>query len=550
MRTETEVGQFRKRNEALKNHRAPLQSKWQKISRYITPNSGRYWGTKRDEAKSFGDILDNTATWAHGVLVAGISAGAFPQQLPWAGVRLRDPQLAESGIGDEYTDAVANVVAAMFAQTNVYPGLRHCVSEMAAFGPGCLVVEEDPERVMRVHKLTVGQYCFERNLHGEVVSLFRELLSTVGAVVDEFGYDRCSKRIQNAWDQGNYHEDVQLLHVIEERKHRDPTMLDNQNMPWRSVYIDQDEPDTAPVLRESGYPFFPVLAPRFDVVADDVYGSCPAMRALGDVSGLQHKHVRLGEVLDRNTRVATQGPADIEEVQTMPGQHTRTVGGAEIKPIAPPQVQIQHVWQQIVEGDHVRIERAFYVPVFQAFLGDERSGVTARETLAREQEKIAGIGPVLNNIEVDLLRPLVMMGIYFLGKQGKLPPAGPELEGQELEVELEGPLYKAMRSANSRGTLQLLQMIAELGSVAGWEHVRDRADLDASADELRSSFGAPAKVLKSVREVQSLRDARASAQAAQQQVAAAQQMAGTAKDLSAAEIKPTNALGQMAGAQR
>lgn len=550
MKNETEVSRLRRRNEALKNHRGPMQTKWQRISRYMFPNSGRYWGAKRDESKSHADILDNTATWAHGVLVAGISAGAFPESLPWVSVRLRNQELAELGIGDEYTDAVQNVVAAMFSQTNVYPGLRHCVSEMAAFGPGCLVVEEDPDRVMRVHQLTAGQYCFERDIHGDVVALFRELRSTVGAVVKEFGYPNCSKQVQDDFDNGNLHVDVDLLHVVEERQRRDPTMLDSQNMPWRSVYIDLGRPETDPVLRESGYPFFPVLGPRWDVVGDDTYGSCPAMRALGDVAGLQHKHVRLGEVLDRSTRVATQGPADIEEIQTMPGQHTRTVGGAEIRPIAQPTVQIQHVWQQIVEGDHVRIERAFFVPIFQAFLGDDRSGVTARETLAREAEKVDNIGPVLNNISKDLLRPLVMMGIYFLSKQGKMPPAPPELEGEELEVEPDAPLYKAMRSANSRGTLQLLQIIAELGSVAGWEHVRDRADMDASADELRRSFGAPAKVIKTVREVQSLRDARGKAQAAQQQLAAAQQMAGTTKDLAASELAPNNALGQMAGAQQ
>lgn len=544
---ETLIQELKRRYEAAKQHRGRLLPRWQKVSRYILPNSGRYWNEDRDKARQFGDILDNTASWAHGVLVAGIAAGAFPQSMPWVGLRLRDPVLAEAGIGSDWTDSAAEIVMATFAQANVYPALRHAVSEMAAFGPACLVVEEHETKVIRIHRVTAGQFAFERDLDGNVTTVYREIQSTVGAVVEEFGYDNCRQVVKNAWDQKRYSEEVEILHVIDERKRRNPTKLDNRNMPWRSVYIDMASTIDEQPLRESGYPFMPVLAPRWDAQGDDVYGISPALKALGDVSGLQHKHVRMGEAIDKMTRPATQGPPDLEEVYTMPGQHTKTTGAARIEPLAPPTLPIQHLWQQIVEGDHIRIRQAFFTDYFQAFLGDTRSGITAREILARQQEKVSGVGPVLNNVEHELLRPLVQATLYFLAKQGKLPPAPPDIEGQELQVELEAPLFRAMKAEQSRGTMQLLEMLAQLGTVPGWDHVRDRADVDAAADELRDTFGAPSRVLKSVREVQPVRDARAKAIAAQQQVAAAQQMAATTKDLAASEVSPTNALGQIAG---
>lgn len=137
--------------------------------------------------------------------------------------------------------------------------------------------------------------------------------------------------------------------------------------------------------------------------------------------------------------------------------------------------------------------------------------------------------------------------IWFAGQRGMLPPAPDDIAGQEMEVELSGPLYRALKAEQSRGTMQLIEMVAQLGLVPGWEQVRDRVDIDAAADELRDTFGAPARVLKSVREVQSVRDARAKMQAAQQQAAMAQQMAGTAKDLAQSPVDPGNALGRMAG---
>ena len=89
----------------------------------------------------------------------------------------------------------------------------------------------------------------------------------------------------------------------------------------------------------------------------------------------------------------------------------------------------------------------------------------------------------------------------------------------------------------------------EAPTVAEHNAMRRRQVIEAAADELRDTFGAPARVLRPVREVQPVRDARAKAIAAQQQMQAAQSMAGTAKDLASAEVSPNNALGQLGGAQ-
>ena len=544
---ETLTQELRRRYEEAKNQRSDLIPVWQKITRYVLPQNGKYLGktTQRDRRVSFGDILDNTASWAHGVLVAGLAAGAFPQATPWAGIRMRDPLLASKNVGGEWADQLSLIVHAVMAQANVYPALRHCVAEMSAFGPGCLVIEEHEENIIHLHKLAAGTYCIDRDFEGYVVALYRELTSTVAAVVDRFGLENCSERVKHAWEQRKYSESVELLHVIDERKQRDPTRQDNRNMPWRSVYIDQSAREDEPPLSESGYPFMPVLCPRWEVHGDDTYGTSAAMKALGDTSGLQHKHVRMGDAIDKMTRPATQGPAEIEEVMGMPGAHTRTTGAARIEPLAPPTLPIQYLWQQIVEGDHVRIARAFYADVFQAFLGDTRSGTTAREIMARLQEKMQGVGPVLNNIDHELLRPLIHAIIWFLMQRGMVPPAPSEIEGQELEVELLAPLFRALKAEQSRGTMQLVEMIAQLGLVPGWDHVRDRVDVDAAADELRDTFGAPARVLKSVREVQSVRDARARMMAAQQQAAMVQQAAGVTKDLAQSPVEPGNALGQL-----
>jgi hypothetical protein len=97
--------------------------------------------------------------------------------------------------------------------------------------------------------------------------------------------DTCPDRVRKMAEQDNP-EWLTILHVVEPQKEKKPGQLDGQARPFRSVYLFlEGRPDE--VLEDSGYYEFPALCPRWNVTASDVYGSSPAMDALGDCLYLQ-----------------------------------------------------------------------------------------------------------------------------------------------------------------------------------------------------------------------------------------------------------------------
>lgn len=532
--------------EHAKTERSNLLPVWQKITEYLLPYSGRYWTTRPNQAASFASILDNTATWAHRTLVSGLMTGVTDPTRPWVAGRMANPDFADSTVAADWADDVSAVILQTFDNSNTYTALRSIYSELAAFGTACAIVERDDENVLHLYTLTAGQYCLKRDLKGNVNGVFREIVTTVEAAVKEFGYDAQSPQVKTLWDSERYDDEVRLLHVIDERKQRDPTKRDNRNMPFRSVYYDMGAGDDVPPLRDSGYDFFPVLAPRWEVEGDDVYGLSPAMVALGDIRGLQHKQVRLGEVIDRQTNPATQGPVEAEDVDTLPGTHIRTSGAGAVTEVVQTRTSIADLYRTIIEGDHPRIMRAFSADAFAMFTGDTRSGITAAEIRARMQEKLQQLGPVYMRLVRELLEPLVAITYAFLLERGMIPPTPPELAGEPIKFKFVNELAMAQQASASIGTVRWVDSMSALA--AAYPEAKDRVSVDDVAEELRETYGAPARVMVDRREVVELRQRRAQMEAAAQQMQAAQQMATATKDLAAAP-EENSVLSRMMGVQ-
>src|SRR6266571_4949858 len=65
-------------------------------------------------------------------------------------------------------------------------------------------------------------------------------------------------------------------------------------------------------LQESGFDLFPILAPRWDVTGEDVYGTdCPGMQALGDVKELQALEKKKSNTVEKQLNPPLQGPTSL-----------------------------------------------------------------------------------------------------------------------------------------------------------------------------------------------------------------------------------------------
>ena len=137
-------------------------------------------------------------------------------------------------------------------------------------------------------------------------ALYREFDKTVAEVVREFGYNNVSQAVRTLYDNGGLDQRITLIHAIEPREVRSRGKT-AKHMPWRSVYLEKNALE-GHVLRESGYPRFPAVCPRWGVAGGNIYGTSPGMEALGDIRQLQHQQLRKATAIDYLTNPPLQVP--------------------------------------------------------------------------------------------------------------------------------------------------------------------------------------------------------------------------------------------------
>lgn len=528
----------------LKTERSTWWSHWQEISSVLLPRAGRFFiqdrnrGQKRHQA-----IYDNTATRSLRVLGAGLMGGMTSPARPWFRLMTPDRELNKQDAVREWLSDVTQLMLDVFAKSNTYRALHQGYEQLGAFGTFSCILTSDFKSVIHHYPLATGEYALAQNWRGDVDTLYREFQKPVGAIVKEFGYSNCSQAVRNLFDNGQLDSWVTIIHAIEPRADRDPNLRDAKNMPWRSCYFEVGaDPDH--YLSDGGFKEFPALAARWAIDGGDIYGSSPAMDALGDVKQLQHEQLRKGQGIDYKTKPPLQVPTALKnrEVDTLPGGVTyydNTQPQAGIRSMFEVNLDLSHLLADIVDVRQ-RINQAFYTDLFLMISGDDGK-MTAYEVARRNEEKMMMLGPVLERLHNELLNPLVETTFAKMVEAGIIPPPPQEMQGVDLNVEFVSMLAQAQRAV---ATGSIDRYVANLGQIATFKpDVLDKFDSDNWADEYADMIGVDPRMVISNDKVALVRKQRAQAQQAAQSAAMAEQAASAAQKMGSVVTGPgaTNA---------
>jgi hypothetical protein len=224
---------------ALKKERASWLEQYRDISKYIMPRMERFLLSDRNKGgKRFSDIYDSTGTRALRVNSAGMMAGMTSPARPWFRLATPDPALMEDADVKLWMDKVTKLMRDVFAKSNLYRSLHSMYEELAAFGTAAMIIEPDFDNVVHCHTLTAGEYAIAADDRGYATTLYREFDLSVAQLVERFGFEACSVRVQGLFDRGDLDTWVTVLHAIAPRIQRDASKKDSKNMPFESVYLE------------------------------------------------------------------------------------------------------------------------------------------------------------------------------------------------------------------------------------------------------------------------------------------------------------------------
>lgn len=521
---------------ALKSERSSWDTHWKDIAQYQFPRAGRFISSETNQGtKKHGLIYDNTALFSVRTLASGLMSGVTSPARPWFRLGLGDRDLMEFGPVKQWLHNTGEIMRAVFAKSNTYNALHSCYEELGAFGTWADVVLPDFDTVIHHYPMTIGEYYLSINDKGQVDTMAREFKMTVAQMVEQFGRQNCSASVRNLWDKGAYDQWVDVIHMVQPRRDREYTKLDAKNMPFSSCYFEPGREAWDKYLSESGFKRFPVLAPRWTVTGNDVYGRSPGMDALGDVKQLQFEQQRKAQAIEYQVNPPIQVPTAYKN-----SAQSRLPGGVMyvdsmsrdggVRTAFEVNLRLDFLLNSIADTRD-RIRQAYYADLFLMLANQPMNGrMTATEVAERHEEKLLMLGPVLERLHNELLAPLVDMTFDRCVDAGILPPPPPEIQGVDLKIEFISVLAQAQRAVAVNGMERMLQTALSLAPAK--PDLLDKINFDQVIDDLGEAFGVNPAIVVSDEAVAALRAERAQAMQAQASAATAPQVVESAKTAS------------------
>lgn len=477
-------------------------------------------------------------------------------------LRLRD--VATEHVLMKDLEQLTRAVREVFESCGFYRELDKLYEHLVCFGTGCLLVVPSNEQVedfnfLRPTTLRFGTYALGIDSNGLVNRCSRKFDWTAAQIADAFGIGALPRRMREYVANGEGHKHtITVYNLIEpngETKEEDAIgHMCGYLGGWRSIYwadwrTRRTEDDSFRRLLSVKYlKYRPIIAPRFEKEAGDIWGrgrgedALPLARALNalrkdliNVSGnladpalfvdasLQGQQMKLerGGITFWNSREGVQ-PSALAIPQTNP-----------IGALFDAQTDIRNEL-----NDCFLVSRFATIDALKVNPGVK----TATEVEQLVRENMGLLGPVVTNLERELLNPLVEVVIaYTLDEAIR---AGIAIDGvdpvmiYDTSIRYVGEVHAAMKSSNVASMRQLVAFTTEVMNAKQDPSVADTINADMLIREMADATGVKPSMLADPSDVDNVRMQRAQAsQRAQQNEAMLQQAqamkagAGAVKDV-------------------
>lgn len=536
---DTEARRLQEVMAELKLSRTPFWHLWREVADYFLPK--RYvWLQSGDENRRAQNaknphILDSTGTLAVRTLASGMMNGITSPSRPWFKLKIAGYAQVSNDVA-RWQDETARRMLMVMAESNFYSSMATLYLDLCTFGSAASLIYEDDENVIHCYNPALGEFYFGQSHRLTVDTFAREIQLSAKQLVQQFGEENCSEQVATAARKGGA-EALKLHrvgHLIEPRKDMSSV---SRAFTFQETYWEVGALSRRMALSQRGFNELPGIFPRWEVTANDAYGTSPAMDALADVIQLQQETKRKAQGIDKvvNPPIVADVQLQHRPMALLPNGITYVSGQNNVG--ARPLYQIQPPLQEMTEDIRevqMRIRETLHNDLFRMIsqLDTVRS---ATEIDARREEKLVLLGSVLDRFEKEALSPAIARVYSIMDRRGLLPEPPPELEdGAPIEVEYVSILSTAQRAVSAAPTERWLQLIGnllqvapEVGQIPDWEEVIRGYGED---------IGVQAKNMKPRERIEAERQAAAQQQAQAQALEAASVGATAAQQLSETDV--------------
>jgi len=528
------VDDLLKRMERFESERSNWDSLYQECADYAMPQNNQIT-SKRAKGQKENDLTDTTAEESNIQLAAGLYSYMFPTEGRAFILEVDDEKLSEIDEVKQWLEKTTRIIHKHLVSSNFRQAFFEFLKQLGCFGTACLYEEKGKKTPVVFTNFHISGVYVATNSDGIVDTVFRKFEYTARQAVQEFGIENLGEKITAAYNNvGKRDKKFKFFHAVFPREEYDPGLDDPANMPFVSIYVSRDERliiKTKDGLEESGYPELPYQVDRFDKDALEEYGRSPTMKKLPTikmVNAMQKTRIKGWEKqVDPPTLIPDDG--SIWPLATKPGGVIFYRSGGDKPEYWEFKGNLAEMEKAILSTQQ-EVQRGYFLDMFDPLV--DRQNMTATEVMARVEQKMRFLTPIIGRLQSELFNPMINRIIGILDRQKKLPDMPAELSEQEFTIMYLGRLALALRTLETEG---LSQLLLEWSPMAEISNHFDNLNTDISFRESARNRGVPATWLRTVDE----RDAKrkADAEAAQRQ-ALMEQIPDIAKAAKAGGQKP------------
>lgn len=458
-------------------------------------------------------IADPTGTYAVRVCASGLMSGLASPSRPWFKIIPGVKRLEIDAEARMWLDDTEDRIYTVIAGSNFYNSFAQECEDLVVFGTSPSIIYEDEKDIIRLYNPAVGEYYLSTDATGRIDGVYRLFVMTVSQIVGFFGIENCSPDVISLWNEkGNSLEVERMVaHAIEPNfgvgGSGDIGKLPG-NYTYREVYWMYGNA-TSEALSVQGFVDQPYTAARWATQSNDAYGRSPGMDVLPDIMQLQVMTRRMAEAIEKQVRPPLIGEMSLKNkpTSTLPGHLTYVteIGpGKGIRPIyeVNPDVSAMTANIQAIER---RIQNGLFNDLFLMLEQKLDERMTAYEVAQKLQEKLQVLGPVIESLIAESLKPKLKRIFNIMKRKGMIDPPPQSLQGIPLDIEFVSMLALAQKGAATGGIERLMQLVGSMYAV--YPQAKDNIDYDALVREFNDLLGNPQKILRGPEAVVEIRKA-------------------------------------------
>jgi hypothetical protein len=555
---------------ALRTNRYSWWCHWRELADYFLPRRYRWLITPNLMSRGSPinqHILDSSGCVYAQRLAAGLISGKSSPTSPWFRLKIGRLDSTKTGPVSLWLAECERLLYLIFSESNFYNSIAVFYHDLVVFGTAVILIYEDFANVVTCVNPCAGEYYLDIDGNYRPCIFYREFTMTIDAVVSKYGINNVSDNVRRLYEQpggASRTREIIVAHAVEPNDDGNAAKFGfSPRFKYRECYWEwggsaspQGGANTEPrFLRRSGFYEQHAIAGRWNLVSNDAYGRSPAMDGLPDQKQIQLEQRRKAQAIDKMVNPPLVGDMQLKNqpANLTPGGITYVQGfSASGKPgfasVYDTKFPVQEITQDLMEAKS-RLSQTFFNDILRvASQYETRSNVTAVEWDLRKSESLVMLGPVLERIDNEVLKPILERVFAIANRAGILPPPPPEIQGQMLNIEFVSMLAQAQSATQAAGIERLMQLV---GGLAGVDpQVMDNIDIDEMTDEYSHLLNNSPKMIRSPEALAQIRQQRAQQQAQAQQAAIAQQLSQGAKNLSQTDVGGgQNALAAMLGQQ-